>query len=83
MQKRKNSNKIDCSTATASFGQGIMATPLQMATAFSTIVNGGKLMRPYIVEGAVMLMAAWSGQSRKNQAGVKRRSGFADQWNVS
>lgn len=52
LQKRKNSNKIDCSTATASFGQGIMATPLQMATAFSTIVNGGKLMRPYIVEEA-------------------------------
>lgn len=37
-------------TATASFGQGIAVTPLQMANAFAVIANGGKLMRPYIVE---------------------------------
>lgn len=36
--------------ATASFGQGITATPVQMAQAFSAIANGGKLVRPYIVE---------------------------------
>lgn len=48
--EKKNSNKIDCYAATASFGQGIMATPLQMATAFSATVNGGKLMKPYVVE---------------------------------
>jgi len=36
--------------ATASFGQGITATPLQMATAYSAIANGGELMKPYIVE---------------------------------
>lgn len=50
LSDRKNNNKVDCSTATASFGQGIMTTPLQMAVAFSSIVNGGKLMKPYIVE---------------------------------
>lgn len=43
-------NKIDCYAATASFGQGITATPLQMAAAYSAIANGGDLMRPYIVE---------------------------------
>jgi len=42
-------NKVDCYTATASFGQGITATPLQMTSAFSAIANGGKLMKPYIV----------------------------------
>ncbi len=34
---------------TASFGQGITVTPLQMITGYSAIANGGKLMRPYIV----------------------------------
>ncbi len=35
--------------ATASFGQGITATPLQMITAYSAIINEGILMKPYIV----------------------------------
>ncbi len=43
-------DQIDCYTATASFGQGITATPLQMAVAYSAIANGGILMKPYIVE---------------------------------
>jgi len=41
---------VDCYTATASFGQGITATPLQMASAFAAIANGGTMMRPYIVQ---------------------------------
>ena len=43
-------DKIDCYTATASFGQGLTVTPLQMVSAFGAIANGGKLMKPYIVE---------------------------------
>ncbi len=35
---------------TTSFGQGIAVTPLQLINAYSVIANGGKLMRPYIVE---------------------------------
>ena len=36
--------------ASASFGQSISLTPLQVITAVSAIGNGGKLMQPYIVE---------------------------------
>lgn len=36
--------------ATASFGQGIAVTPLQMATAISAIANQGKMMRSYLVD---------------------------------
>ncbi len=35
---------------TATFGQGISMTPLQLANAFSVIANGGELMKPFIVE---------------------------------
>ncbi len=35
---------------TASFGQGIAVTPLQLINAYSAIANGGRLMRPYVVE---------------------------------
>ncbi len=41
--------------ATASFGQGIEMTPLQLARAFSVIANGGNLVKPYIVEKIVGL----------------------------
>lgn len=34
--------------ATASFGQGIAATPMQVISALSAIANGGELMRPYV-----------------------------------
>lgn len=36
--------------ATASFGQGIEMTPLQLVRAYSGIANGGKLIKPYIVD---------------------------------
>ena len=35
---------------TASFGQGITATPLQITAAYAALANGGMLMRPQIVD---------------------------------
>lgn len=39
--------------ATASFGQGITVTALQMINSYVTIANGGILMKPYIVKEIV------------------------------
>src|SRR3989344_1794610 len=39
----------DINFATASFGQGVAVTPLQLITAVSALANGGQLMRPYIL----------------------------------
>lgn len=36
--------------ATASFGQGILVTPIQLVTAVNAIASGGKLLKPYIVD---------------------------------
>jgi len=43
----------DALLATASFGQGVSATPLQMIVASAALANGGKLMRPRIVDRVV------------------------------
>lgn len=40
-------HKIDL--ATASFGQGISVTPIQLITAINSIANGGKLVKPTVV----------------------------------
>ena len=39
--------------ANIAIGQGLAVTPLQLITAMAAIVNGGKLMSPYIVKQAV------------------------------
>ena len=35
--------------ATVSFGQGIAATPLQLASSMASVVNGGRMMKPFLV----------------------------------
>lgn len=40
----------DVELATIGFGQGITATPLQMALGVSAVVNGGYLLKPHLVK---------------------------------
>ena len=52
---------------TASFGQGLTATPLQVAAAYAAIANGGVLYRPYVA-------ASWrdaDGEHRTAPAAVR------------
>ncbi len=47
-ENREFKKGYEINYATASFGQGIEITPLQMARAFAVIANGGKLIRPFV-----------------------------------
>lgn len=43
----------DINFATASFGQGVALTPIELIRALSVIANGGKLIRPHLVQKVV------------------------------
>lgn len=47
----ENMSKVDL--ASSSFGQANKITPIQMITAYSAAINGGKLVTPYVVEKIV------------------------------
>lgn len=54
-ESRGNTNNLkaikrDIEFFTASFGHGITVTPIQLTNAYSAIANGGKLMKPQIIE---------------------------------
>jgi len=40
----------DINFATASFGQGLEMTPIQLVRAFCAISNGGKIVKPYLIK---------------------------------
>ncbi|MCB9808452.1 penicillin-binding protein 2 [Candidatus Peribacteria bacterium] len=39
--------------ATAAYGQGVSATPLQVVRAWAALANGGKLMKPIIIDSVI------------------------------
>jgi len=49
-ENREFKKGYEINFATASFGQGIEMTPIQLIRAYSAVANGGKLVRPYVVK---------------------------------
>ncbi len=47
------SNWSDASLATIAYGQGVSVTPMQMASVYATIANGGVWIQPRLVSGTV------------------------------
>ncbi|HVY67679.1 MAG TPA: penicillin-binding protein 2, partial [Patescibacteria group bacterium] len=47
------SGKVEVNYDTASFGQGILVTPIQMVQAYDALANGGKMMKPYLVQSKI------------------------------
>jgi len=46
--------------ANGSFGQGVAVTPIQLATAYSAMANGGTLVQPHVVEAiGSRALTAW------------------------
>jgi len=61
--------KREVEVATASFGQGITANPLQVIAAYGAIANGGMLMKPYLVSEIINS----KGEKSKTEPVVVRR----------
>ena len=55
--------------AAVTFGQGIAVTPIQMLTSFSALINGGWVMKPYVVKEIM----SETGKSEKIQPRKVRR----------
>ena len=49
-ENREFKKGYEINFTTASFGQGIEMTPIQLIRAYSAIANGGKLVKPYLVK---------------------------------
>ena len=46
-------SRREIESATASFGQGIAVTPLEFLRAVSVLANGGKLVKPFIIDRVI------------------------------
>ncbi len=53
----------DVHRVTMSFGQGLSVTPIQMVTAYSVLANGGKLVKPHLLDTVISA----SGEEREVQ----------------
>lgn len=65
-----NDPSIDLTYAETSFGQGITVTPIQMAAALSSVLNGGTYYQPTLVSETI----AANGAVSKNQPKVLERN---------
>ena len=68
-ENRQLKKGIKRDIAVASFGQSINITPMQIIRAFGAIANGGKLMKPVIIDKIVMP----DGEIKKEEPEMQRR----------
>lgn len=62
----------DIEFATASFGQGIAATPIEFVAAASALANGGEIVKPYIVDKIIFASDENnSGEDKENEKIIK------------
>lgn len=54
-QNKELKEGYEINFATASFGQGIEMTPMQLVRVFSVFANGGKLIKPHVVKEIIGL----------------------------
>jgi len=59
-------SKRDIEFATASFGQGVAVTPIEFAVAAASLGNGGKIIKPYVVDRIIL-----NSEESENEAGKK------------
>ena len=64
----------DADLGTNSFGQGVSATPIQMAAAISAVANDGKIMAPHIVRSMVNKGIQYNFEQRVVSAPISART---------
>ena len=67
---RKPWRQIDL--ANGAFGQGVAVTPIQLATAYAAMINGGHLVQPHVVEAVGMSARAMPGKGDVINAGLSQ-----------
>ena len=61
--------------ANGAFGQGVAVTPIQLATAFAAMLNGGTLVQPHVVKAVgAHEVAADAGRPGRRPGRRPRRS---------
>jgi cell division protein FtsI/penicillin-binding protein 2 len=58
--------------ANGAFGQGVAVTPLQLATAYAAMINGGQLVKPHVVEAVGLSARATGPQGQVISADLSR-----------
>ncbi|MDO8484361.1 MAG: penicillin-binding protein 2 [Candidatus Limnocylindrales bacterium] len=58
--------------ANGAFGQGVAVTPIQLATAFAALANGGTLVEPHVVQGVGDQDVAVAAGTKVVDAGLSR-----------
>ncbi|MCX6759363.1 MAG: penicillin-binding protein 2 [Candidatus Nealsonbacteria bacterium] len=67
-ENREFKKGYEINFVTASFGQGIEMTPIQLIRAYSVIANGGKLVKPYLVKKIINGEEVLGGEEDKSSS---------------